>query len=90
MNKGEFVEMVADELGESKAAAGRCVDTVLECLKKAVREEGRVALSGFGMFEVKNRKARMGVNPLTRAPMQIAASRSVGFKPAKAFKDALQ
>ena len=89
MNRSEFVDMVADELGESRAAAGRCVGTVLECLMKAVREEGRVALSGFGLFELRSRKARTGINPLTKAPMQIAASRTVGFKPAKAFKNSL-
>jgi len=90
MNKSEFVAMVADELGQSAAMGGRCVDVVLQCLMRAIREEGRVAINGFGTFEVRRRQARQSVNPLTKAPMQIPASRTVGFKPAKAFKESLQ
>jgi DNA-binding protein HU-beta len=89
MNKGEFVEMVADCMGESKAAAGRYVDCVLDCLMKAVKTDEKVALSGFGAFEIKRRKARMGINPLTKEPIKIKASKSVGFKPSKVFKDSL-
>lgn len=89
MNKGEFIEMVADCLGESKAAAGRYVDSMLECLMKAVKKNQKVALSGFGSFEIKRRKARMGINPKTKEKIQIKASKSVGFKPAKAFKESL-
>lgn len=89
MNKGEFVEMVADCLDESKAGAGRIVDGVLDCLKKAVKKEQKVALSGFGSFEIKKRKARTGINPATKEPIKIKASKTVGFKPAKAFKETL-
>jgi DNA-binding protein HU-beta len=89
MNKGEFVEMLADCLGESKAAAGRSLDCVLECLAKSVKKNKKVALSGFGTFSVKQRKARQGINPKTGAPIQIKASKTVGFKAAKALKDSL-
>jgi len=89
MNKGEFIEMVADALGESKAAAGRYVDCVLDSLMKAVKKGQKVSLSGFGSFEVKHRKARMGINPLTKEPIKIKASKGVGFKAAKAFKEVL-
>lgn len=89
MNKGEFVEMVADAMGESKAAAGRWLDVMCECMMKAVKKEEKVALSGFGTFELKKRKARTGINPQTKEKIKIKASKSVGFKPAKAFKDAL-
>lgn len=89
MNKGEFIEMLAECMGESKAAAARCLDCVLDCLMAAVKKSEKVALSGFGSFEIKKRKARMGVNPATGEKMKFKASKSVGFKPAKAFKDAL-
>jgi DNA-binding protein HU-beta len=89
MNKGELVEMMADCMGESKAAAARCLDCVLDCLVKASREEGKVALSGFGTFEVRTRKARTGINPLTKQPIQIQASKTLGFKAAKNLKSSL-
>ena len=89
MNKGEFVEMLADCMGESKAAAGRSLDCVLDCLAKAVKKTGKVSLSGFGSFEIKRRKARMGINPKTGEKIKIKASRTVGFKAAKALKEAI-
>ncbi|NIA22247.1 MAG: hypothetical protein GWP05_09870 [Anaerolineaceae bacterium] len=89
MNKGEFVEMLADCMGESKAAAGRSLDCVLDCLAKAVKKTSKVSLSGFGIFEIKKRKARMGINPKTQEKIKIKASKTVGFKAAKALKDSL-
>ena len=44
---------------------------------------------GFGTFAVKNRKARMGRNPQTNEPMQIKASRTVGFRPGVTLKDSV-
>ena len=45
--------------------------------------------SGFGTFEVRERAARSGRNPQTGEAMEIAASRSAGFKPASALKQSL-
>ena len=89
MNKGEFVDVLADCMGISKAEAGRSLDCVLDCLTKSIKQEGKVALSGFGNFEAKTRQARMGINPKTKEPLQIKASKTVGFKAAKALKDVL-
>jgi len=90
MNKGEFIEMLADTTGESKAAAARSLEAVLDCLAKAVKKNNKVVLSGFGTFVVRERAARMGVNPKTGAQIEIKASKTVGFKAAKALKDAMQ
>ena len=89
MNKGEFVNMVAECMGDSKAAAGRWVDCVLECLAKGVKANGRVALSGFGVFQVRRRAARQGVNPKTGAAIEIKATKTVAFRAAQALKNAV-
>jgi DNA-binding protein HU-beta len=54
-----------------------------------VKNDQKVQIIGFGTFEVKNRPARQGRNPKTGEPMQISASRSVGFKPSSALKASL-
>jgi DNA-binding protein HU-beta len=46
-----------------------------------------VQLSGFGIFEVKEREARVGRNPRTKETIQIPATRTPVFKPSKALKD---
>ena len=49
----------------------------------------KVQVSGFGIFEVKAREARVGRNPRTGETMEIAASKVPGFKASKTLKDAL-
>ena len=88
MNKAELVAKVQEiaEL-ESKAAAERAVSAVLDALAEGLKKDGSVALIGFGTFDVKERKARTGVNPATGEKIKIAASKTVSFKVGKALKD---
>jgi DNA-binding protein HU-beta len=87
-NKADLVAKV-QELAqlESKASAERSVTAVLEALVEGLKKDKTVALVGFGTFEVKERKARTGVNPATGEKIKIAASKTVGFKAGKALKD---
>ena len=89
MNKTELVAAMAEKAGLSKkdaeAALKAFTDTVAEELKKG----DKIALVGFGTFEVSERAAREGRNPQTGAPMTIAASKAPKFKAGKALKDAI-
>jgi len=91
MNKAELIESVQSALGKdaTKRAAEDAVTAVLDSIANGVRSDGKVQLIGFGTFEVKNRAARMGRNPKTGEPMQINASKSVGFKASAALKQSL-
>lgn len=82
MNKAELIAQVQNALGEdcSRAHAERAVNSVLGSIENGLKDSGKVQLVGFGTFEVKERKARMGRNPQTKEPIQIAASRTVGFR----------
>ena len=55
----------------------------------ALAADDKVQLVGFGTFEVKERGARKGHNPLTGAEIDIPASKAPSFKAGKALKDAL-
>ena len=59
-------------------------------IQNSVVAGDKVGLYGFGTFEPTERKARTGVNPQTKAKIQIAAKKGLKFKPAKALKDAMQ
>jgi len=89
MNKTELIDAVAGAADLSKASAARAVDAVTDAILAALAKGDNVALAGFGTFAVKERAARQGRNPRTGETIDIAASRSVGFKAGKAFKDAL-
>jgi DNA-binding protein HU-beta len=65
------------------------VDTVLEAIQDGLKSEGSVTLTGFGTFEVKPRKARVGRNPHTGQPIRIEAGRRVGFRVGKGLRSAI-
>ena len=87
MNKAELVAAVQTNLGDSKASADRAVNAVIDAIKTGVKNDSTVQVVGFGTFSIRNRAARMGRNPQTGEAIQIAASKSVAFKPSKNFKD---
>jgi DNA-binding protein HU-beta len=91
MNKADLIEVVQQRLGSecSRAHAERCVNSVLEAIGQGLGNDNTVQLVGFGTFQVRERKARVGLNPQTRQPMEIAASKTVGFRPGNKLKDAI-
>ena len=87
MNKGELIAYVQKDLDENKAGAERCVNAVIDGIKKGVKKDKSVQVVGFGTFSIRKRAARTGRNPQTGETIKIKASRSVAFKPSKTFKD---
>ena len=88
-SKDDFAEIIADATGCSKTAARDAVDNMFESIMDNCKRAGEVQIPGFGKFSIRKRAARMGRNPQTGQQMKIKASKSVGFKPAAAFKGAL-
>ncbi len=90
MNKGELIEAVARNTGESKALAEKMVNETLDVIVGAVVTAGKVQITGFGTFEARDRAARVARNPQTGAPINVAATRVPAFKAGKSFKDAVK
>jgi DNA-binding protein HU-beta len=89
VNKSHLVAYVARELQTSKLQSARLVDTVLTGIKQGLQKDKSVTITGFGTFEVKPRKARIGRNPHTGEPIDIAAGKRVGFRVGKALKESI-
>ena len=89
MNKADLVEEVQKQLGTecSKTHAEKAVNALISSISKGLKKDKEVQIVGFGTFAVKNRKARMGRNPQTNEPIQIKASRTVGFRAGTGLKD---
>ena len=87
MNKTELIAAVAEKTGMSKKDAERAVAATLETITASLAKGDRVQLSGFGIFEVKERGARVGRNPRTKETIEIPATRVPVFKPSKALRD---
>lgn len=88
MNKSELIDAIQTALGKeaTKRSADEALEAVLSCIAAGVKKDKKVQIVGFGTFEVRERAARQGRNPKTGEGMKIAASKTVGFKPATALK----
>ncbi|HMT45821.1 MAG: hypothetical protein RL702_500 [Pseudomonadota bacterium] len=89
MNTSELIDAVAAANSITKADAKKVVETVFEVIAGAAAKGDEVSVNGFGKFKVKESAAREGRNPSTGATISIAASKKLGFSPAKAIKDRL-
>ncbi len=87
MNKTELIAIAAEKAGASKKDAERVINAALEAIAAELAAGNRVQLSGFGIFEVKERQARTGRNPLTKEAIEIPASKAPAFKASKTLKD---
>ena len=73
----------------TKKDTEKALNAAFDVIASALSKGEKVQVSGFGIFEVKEREARMGRNPRTGEAMEIAASRTPTFKASKTLKDAL-
>jgi DNA-binding protein HU-beta len=89
VNKQEFIDAVASEVGIAKSAAAETIDAFLVTVTNAVVKGDPVQLIGFGSFSTGARAARTGRNPKTGEALQIAASTTVKFTAGNLFKDAV-
>ncbi len=87
MNKAELVAAMADQTGLSKKDTENALKAFTDVVSNELKKGEKIQLVGFGTFEVSERAAREGRNPLTGAPMKIAASKAPKFKAGKALKD---
>ncbi|MFW6109860.1 MAG: HU family DNA-binding protein [Patescibacteria group bacterium] len=90
MTKTEITEALAEEIDMTKADAKRAVDGLIGIIQDTVARGEKVTLTGFGTFEQRHRKARMGRNPRTGAPLHIPASDYPAFRAGKNFKEAVE
>ena len=87
MNKTELIAVAAEKSGMTKKDAERVLNAALDAITVSLIKGEKVQLSGFGTFEAKARKARIGRNPHTKEPIDIPATRVPTFNPSKGLKD---
>lgn len=90
MNKGQLIEVIAKEANITKTAANAALDAFIANTIKTVKGGDKVTLAGFGTFERRARKARLGINPATGESIKIKATKVPAFKAGKAFKEAVK
>ncbi|MFG6392911.1 MAG: HU family DNA-binding protein [Lachnospiraceae bacterium] len=89
MNKTELVAAIAEKTELSKKDSEKALKAFIDVVSEELQKGEKIQLVGFGTFEVVERAAREGRNPLTGEKMQIEASKAPKFKAGKALKDAV-
>ena len=89
MNKTELIAAVAAKTGLTKKDAEKVVNATIDTITESLVQGDKVNVSGFGIFEVKAREARVGRNPRTKETIQIPATKLPAFKASKTLNDAI-
>ncbi len=89
MTKTDLVNYIAEETGLTKADSTRALDAMMNGVIKGLKDENKVALTGFLTFTSKKKEAKMGRNPRTGEAVKIPARVAVTVKAGSKLKDAL-
>ncbi len=89
MTKADIIEGVYEKVGFSKKESAEIVELVFDTLKETLERGDKIKISGFGNFQVRYKKARVGRNPQTGKEIEISARRVLTFRPSQVLKAAL-
>jgi nucleoid DNA-binding protein len=89
VTKSEMLTTLATDTGFKKKDVENMMEAVNNLIYKTLKKEKVIKLDGLGVFQLKDRKARLGRNPRTGETVQIAAKKVVKFRVVKALKDAV-
>lgn len=90
INKDSLVESISTKTDLSKKDVEMVIDTMVDSITEQLRQGNKVTLTGFGAFRVSKRAAREGINPQTKAKIQIPAMTLPKFTAGKALKEAVK
>jgi integration host factor subunit alpha len=89
MTKADIVETIYEKVGFSRKESAKLVDLVFDILKESLENGGKIKISGFGNFIVREKRSRKGRNPQTGEEIQISARRVLTFKPSQVLRKSL-
>ena len=87
MNKAQLVEALSTRLGEDKKRIAATVDALLDTVYRTVQKGEKVALTGFGVFEKRDRAARTARNPATGEKVRVKKTSVPAFRAGQEFKN---
>ena len=87
MNKSELIKAVAEKAGFTNKDVAEVYEALIETITDALKNGEKIQLVGFGTIEVKDVPAKTGINPQTKAPVEIPACKKPVMKFGKAYKE---
>lgn len=89
ITKKELIDQIADATGEKRVAVKKVVQSFLDSIIVELGKGNRLEFRDFGVFEVKQRRARIAQNPKTLEPVPVPPKRTVKFKVGRLMKQTL-
>ncbi len=89
MTKSEFLAALADSTGLKKKVVENVMEALQNLIYKTLKTEHKIKLDGLGVFQLKDRKARIARNPRTGEQVNVPAKKGVKFRVLKALKVAV-
>jgi len=86
MNKTEFIRAISDKAGITQKDIGVVYDATVDVITEALKAGEKIQLVGLGVIELKNVDAKVGINPKTKAAVNIPACKKPVFKFGEAYK----
>ncbi|WP_421865280.1 integration host factor subunit alpha [Motiliproteus sp.] len=90
LTKAEMSERLFDEIGLNKREAKEMVESFFDEIRTCLSENEQVKLSGFGNFDLRDKRERPGRNPKTGEEVPITARRVVTFRPGQKLKEKVE
>lgn len=87
MTNDELIAKVAEATGQKKIDIQKAMDVMIQTITQTVKSDGKVNITGLGIFKLKDKKARIGRNPKTGETVQVPARKAPKFLPSKNFKE---
>lgn len=90
LTRAGLAEAVYRHGGLSKSEAGDAVASVLDILKSGLQSGRKIKITNFGVFEIKSRRGRIGVDPVSGERIMIPARRRLSFRPSEKLQSLVQ
>ena len=87
LTKKDIINSIYMQIGFSKNISENLLEDILHTIFENLKKNNKLKISKFGTFSVRNKKSRIGRNPLTKEKKMITDRNVVLFKPSKEFKD---
>ncbi len=86
LTRADLTEAVHETAGLTRQDCAGLVERTLDLIAEALEEGETVKLSGFGVFQVRAKRARVGRNPKTGEPAPIDPRRVISFRASQIMK----
>ena len=87
LTKKDLINSIYMQIGFSKKISQNLLEDVMQTIIENLKKNKKLKISKFGTFSIRNKKSRIGRNPLTKEKKIISSRNVVLFKPSKKFKD---